>query len=38
MPREATIHLTHLESWLLDDMIRHTWNDESRASRKRAAT
>ena len=30
LSREATIHLTHLESWLLDDMIRHTWNDESR--------
>ena len=30
MSPEATIHLTHLESWLLNDMIRHTWNDESR--------
>ena len=30
MPHEATIHLTHLEAWLLDDMVRHTWTDESR--------
>ncbi len=30
MSSEATIHLTHLEAWLLDDMVRHTWTDESR--------
>ncbi len=30
MSNEATVHLSHLEAWLLDDMIRHTWADESR--------